>query len=94
MLVFQAQPVSADATNLESEVIAEIHGCLALARAAKEQVDFGERLTAARAVVELVTAYDKIQETLRLTPLSDRKRQSLENCLSPVGELLRKYRLR
>jgi hypothetical protein len=94
MAFFQAQPVSGDAINLESGVIAQIHGCLALARAAKEQVDFGERLTAARAVVELVVAYDKVRDTLVSIPLSDQQRKSMETWLSPVAELLRKYRLR
>ncbi len=54
----------------------------------------GERLAAARAAVELVKAYDRVLEHIRLVPLSLPEQQRVRDRLTPVAELLRKYRFR
>ncbi len=81
-------------TVLESTVISEVQACLAQSRAVQTQVSTGERLIAARAVVELVQAYDRVLDNIRLTPLSIDEQQSMRDRLGPVTQLLRKYRLR
>jgi hypothetical protein len=81
-------------TVLESTVISEVQACLAQSRAVQTQVSTGERLIAARAVVELVQAYDRVLDNIRLTPLSVEEQQSMRDRLGPVTQLLRKYRLR
>ena len=81
-------------TVLESTVISEVQACLAQSRAVQTQVSTGERLIAARAVVELVQAYDRVLDNIRLTPLSVEEQQSMRDRLGPVTQLLRRYRLR
>ena len=81
-------------TVLESTVISEVQACLALSRTVSAQVSTGERLVAARAVVELVKAYDRVLDNIRLTPLSIEGQQSMRDRLGPVTQLLRRYRLR
>jgi hypothetical protein len=44
--------------------------------------------------VELVKAYDRVLENIRLAPLSLPEQQRVRDRLTPVTELLRKYRLR
>ncbi|MGA2593606.1 MAG: hypothetical protein ABSH32_27130 [Bryobacteraceae bacterium] len=78
----------------ESEVRAGVQNCLAAARLVQTEVACGERLSAARAAVELVRAYDRVLDNIRLVPLSGQEQQSLRDQLAPVTELLRKYRLR
>lgn len=72
----------------------EVEGCLALARSTQTLVAAGDRLAAARAAVELVKAYDRVLENIRLVPLSLPEQQRVRDRLTPVAELLRKYRLR
>ena len=79
---------------LESAVLSEVLACLALSRTVETQVSTGERLIAARAVVELVRAYDRVLDNIRLTPLSVAEQQSMRDRLGPVTQLLKKYRLR
>jgi hypothetical protein len=79
---------------LESTVISEVQACLSLSRTVQTQVSTGERLIAARAVVELVQAYDRVLDNIRLTPLSVEEQQSMRDRLGPVTQLLRRYRLR
>ena len=78
----------------ESEVLAAVQGCLAAARLVEAEVAGGERLSAARAAVELVRAYDKILDYIRLVPLSAQQQEFLRHQLAPVAELLQRYRLR
>jgi hypothetical protein len=79
---------------VESGIWNEIRSCLELARWTQTVVASGERLTAARAAVDLVRAYDSVLEKVRLVPLSLPEQQSVRERLAPVTELLRKYRLR
>jgi len=67
---------------------------VALAQSTETLVAAGDRLAAARAAVELVRAYDRVLENIRLVPLSLLEQQRARDRLSPVAELLRKYRLR
>jgi len=78
----------------DSNVREEVQSCLALARSTQTAVASGERLAAARAAVELVKAYDRVLENIRLAPLSLPEQQRVRDQLAPVTELLRKYRLR
>jgi hypothetical protein len=71
-----------------------VRNCLALATWTRTAVASGERLAAARSAVELVKAYDRVLENIRLVPLSVLEQQRVRDKLSPVTELLRKYRLR
>jgi hypothetical protein len=68
--------------------------CLALARSTQSLVAMGDRLAAARAAVELVKAYDRVLENARLVARSLPEQQRVRDRLTPVAELLRKYRLR
>jgi hypothetical protein len=79
---------------LESTVQFEVRDCLALSRTVEAQVSTGERLIAARAVVALVRAYDRVLDNIRLTPLSVEEQQSMRDRLGPVTQLLRRYRMR
>lgn len=79
---------------LESAVMSEVKDCLAFSRTVETQVSTGERLIAARAVVDLVRAYDRVLDNIRLTPLSVEEQQSMRDRLGPVTQLLRRYRLR
>ena len=72
----------------------EVQSCLALARSTQALVAAGDRLKAARAAVELVKAYDRVLESIRLAPLSLPEQQRVRDSLAPVAELLRRYRLR
>ena len=85
-----AGSISAD----QSEVLAEVQSCVEMARAVQTQVAAGERLSAARAAVDLVRAYDRVLDNIRLTPLSVREQQGARDLLGPVTELLKRYRLR
>jgi len=67
---------------------------LALAHSTQTLVAARDRLAAARAAVELVKAYDRVLENIRLVPLSLPEQQRIRDRLAPVAELLRKYRLR
>ena len=67
---------------------------LALARSTQTLAAAGDRLATARAAVELVKAYDRVLENIRLVPLSLLEQQRVRDRLTPVAELLRKYRLR
>jgi hypothetical protein len=79
---------------LESSVLCEVQACLTMSRTVETQVSSGERLVAARAVVALVRAYDRVLDNIRLTPLSVEEQQSMRDQLGPVTQLLRKYRMR
>ncbi|HXM40325.1 MAG TPA: hypothetical protein VN924_03690 [Bryobacteraceae bacterium] len=72
----------------------EVDSCLELARSTQALVATGDRLIAARAAVDLVKAYDRVLENTRLVPLSLQEQQRVRDRLTPVAELLRKYRLR
>ena len=72
----------------------EVESCLALARSTQTLVAAGERLAGARAAVELVKAYDRVLEHIRLVPLSPPEQQRVRDRLTPVAVLLRKYRFR
>jgi hypothetical protein len=72
----------------------EVDSCLALARSTQTLVATGDRLAAARAAVDLVKAYDGVLENTRLVALSLPEQQRVRDRLTPVAELLRKYRLR
>jgi Tat protein secretion system quality control protein TatD with DNase activity len=78
----------------ESNVPDEVESCLALARRTQTAAAAGERLVAARAAVELVKAYDRVLENIGVVPLSAPEQQRVRDRLTPVTELLRKYRLR
>lgn len=78
----------------EALILAQVQDCLALSRTVRMQVSTGERLIAARAVVDLVKAYDRVLDNIRLTPLSIEEQQSVRDLLGPVTLLLRRYRLR
>jgi hypothetical protein len=71
-----------------------VEACLTLSRTVETQVSTGERLNAARAVVALVRAYDRVLDNIRLTPISVEEQQSMRDRLGPVTQLLRKYRMR
>lgn len=86
--------IDPDPAIAESEVRAAVQSCLSAARLVETEVSCGERLSAARAAVELVRAYDRVLDNIRLVPLSGQEQQSLRDQLAPVTELLRKYRLR
>jgi hypothetical protein len=79
---------------LESTVLFEVQACVRQSRTVEAQVSTGERLIAARAVVDLVRAYDKVLDNIRRTPLSVEEQQSMRDRLGPVTQLLRKYRMR
>lgn len=87
-------PLDPEPANAPSEVRAAVKDCLAAARLVRTEVASGERLSAARAAVGLVRAYDRVLDNIRLVPLSGQEQQSLRDQLAPVTELLRKYRLR
>lgn len=72
----------------------EVRNCLALARRAETAIASGQRLAAARTAVELVRAYDRVLEDIRLIPLSQQQEQRVRAQLTPVAGLLRKYRFR
>lgn len=72
----------------------DVDVCLAMARSTSALLAGGDRLAAARAAVELVRAYDRVLENIRLIPLSLLEQQRVRDQLAPVAELLRKYRLR
>ena len=72
----------------------EVESCLALARSTQSLVAMGDRLAAARAAVELVKAYDRVLENARLVARSLPEQQRVRDRLTPVAEMLRKYRLR
>jgi len=76
------------------DIQAELESCLALARSTQTMVASGERLAAARAAVDLVRAYDRVLDNIRLVPLSIPEQQRVRDQLAPVKDLLRKYRLR
>ena len=78
----------------DSSIRDEVKSCLDLARWTQTAVASGERLAAARSAVELVKAYDRVLENIRLVPLSVPEQQCVRDRLTPVTELLRKYRLR
>ena len=78
----------------DSHVREEVESCLALARSTQTLVAAGDRLAAARAAVDLVRAYDRVLEIVQLVPLSLPEQQHVRGRLTPVAELLRKYRLR
>lgn len=78
----------------KSAVLFEVRHCLALSRTVETQVSTGERLIAARAVVALVRAYDRVLDNIRLTPLSVEEQQSMRDRLGPVTQLLKRYRMR
>jgi len=79
---------------LESTVEFEVQACLIQSRTVEAQVATGERLSAARAVVDLVKAYDRVLDNIRLTHLPVAEQQSMRDRLGPVTQLLRKYRMR
>jgi hypothetical protein len=79
---------------LESTVLFEVQACLTQSRTVEMQVSTGERLNAARAVVALVRAYDRVLDNIRLTPLSVEEQQSMRDRLGSVTQLLRRYRMR
>jgi hypothetical protein len=90
-----ARPMNALPTLvLESTVQFELQACLEKSRSVEVQVSNGERLSAARAVVDLVRAYDMVLDHIRLTPLSIDEQQSMRDRLGPVTQLLRRYRMR
>jgi hypothetical protein len=72
----------------------EVETCVAMARSTETLLAAGDRLAAARAAVELVRAYDRVLEKIRLVPLSLMEQRRLRDRLAPVAELLRKYRFR
>ena len=72
----------------------EIESCLALARSTQSLDAAGDRLAAARAAVQLVKAYDRVLEHIRLVPLSPPEQQRVRDRLTPVAQLLRRYRFR
>ena len=72
----------------------EVENLLAQARDTAALASTGERLAAARAAVDLVKAYDRVLEHIRLASLSLPEQQRVRDRLSPVALLLRKYRLR
>jgi hypothetical protein len=78
----------------ESDVRAEVESCLALARSTEAMLAAGERLAAARRAVDLVRAYDRVLENIRLVSFSLTEQQRVRNQLAPVKELLKRYRLR
>jgi hypothetical protein len=86
--------VPSETENTGSNLRAEVESCLAMARATETLVDTGDRLAAARAAVELVRAYDRVLDSIRLVPLAIQEQQRVRDRLTPVAELLRKYRLR
>ena len=83
------QPRIADLTVQD-----EVQSCLELARSTQTLVAAGDRLAAARAAVELVKAYDRVLENIRLASLSLLEQRRARDQLTPVAELLKKYRLR
>jgi len=83
-----------DGENPGADIRAELQSCLALARCTAAAAASGERLKAARSAVDLVRAYDRVLENIRLVPLSSQEQQRARDQLAPVRELLRKYRLR
>ncbi len=78
----------------ESEVRNELRECVALARVTEMATAAGERLNAARSAVKLVKAYDRVLERIPLVTLSAVEQKRMRDQLSPVTELLKKYRLR
>jgi hypothetical protein len=86
--------VANDEQTIKSDLWNQVRACLALARWTETMVASGERVASARAAVELVRAYDRVLENIRLVPLSAPEQQGARDRLTPVMELLRKYRLR
>lgn len=72
----------------------EVRHCLELAQRAHTAAAAGDRLTAARVAVDLVRAYDKLLENIRLIPLPASEEKRVRDRLMPVTELLRRYKLR
>lgn len=83
-----------ESETADSNVREEVRSCLELARWTETAVATGDRLAAARAAVELVKAYDRVLENIRLVPLPLPEQQRVRDRLTPVTDLLRKYRLR
>ena len=65
-----------------------------MARSTETLLASGDRVAGARAAVELVKAYDRVLENIRLALLSIPEQQRAREHLAPVRDLLRKYRLR
>jgi len=65
-----------------------------MARSTETLLASGDRVAGARAAVELVKAYDRVLENIRLVPLSVPEQRRVRDQLMPVADLLRKYRLR
>jgi len=78
----------------DPDVRADVENCLTLARETQAAAAAGERLHAARRAVDLVRAYDRVLENIRLASLSIKEQQRARDQLACVKELLRKYRLR
>ena len=78
----------------DPEVRNALEHCLNLAHSTETMVGSGERLAAARSAVDLVRAYDRVLENIRVVPLSLQEQQYARDRLAPVKDLLRKYRLR
>jgi hypothetical protein len=78
----------------DSHIREEVESCLALGRSTQTLSAAGDRLAAARAAVELVRVYDRVLEIAQLVPLSLPEQQLVRDRLTPVADLLRKYRLR
>ncbi len=72
----------------------EVRNCLDLAQRAHAAASAGDRLTAARVAVDLVKAYDKLLENIRLISLPATEEKRVRDRLMPVTELLRRYKLR
>ena len=87
-------PLPSEPGIVDFNVSDEVESCLALARSTQAVAAAGERLAAARAAVELVKAYDRVLEHIRLVPLSLPEQQRVRDRLTPVADLLRKYRFR
>ncbi|MFN7998920.1 MAG: hypothetical protein U0Q18_35175 [Bryobacteraceae bacterium] len=78
----------------ESEVRGEIQTCIDLARTIEADLAAGDRLSAARGVIALVQSYDRVMDNIRLTALALGEQEAVRNTLTPVAELLKKYRIR
>ena len=78
----------------DPDIRAELESCVALARETQSALESGERLTAARRAVDLVRAYDRLLENIRLVSLPATEQKCVRDRLAPIKELLRKYRLR
>lgn len=78
----------------KSEVRDEIQTCIELARSIEADLAAGDRLAAARGVIALVQGYDRVLDNIPLTALSVGEQEAVRNALTPVAELLKKYRIR